>query len=259
MNDKQNENGNDNFTICLNNVLAKLEPIDRLLEHPVFIDRAHLICRSVTSSLPPSLSDSEDIYNEVSLKVTQRLHQFDPTRPRASFFAWLRKLTQNHVIDEMRRNKFVYDAKPAEEHYDLRDTQAIQDEQLWQQQLDEKLNALINGLSLRDKLILRYYFDDTVSKGIEDASSSELEKVSLEGSKDDSFREISKTLKEKHGLRVSHVTVIKVVRTVLQNFHKSSIEFPTVERKTNKPCDKVAKKSSVRRKADKVRLLARGS
>ena len=54
----------------------------------------------------PTREDAEDATMEVFVKVRDKLHQYDPTRP---FSSWLYKVAANHCWDLLRRRKIRQD------------------------------------------------------------------------------------------------------------------------------------------------------
>ena len=151
---QQNDSGDDGgFFKCVINVRNHIEPIDALLEHPEFKRNLQRICRTLTRNA----ADADDLYNEASLKVAQKIDKFDPDKSNATFVGWLRTLVRNLYFDRFRPKSLVIDDTPSDELHGLRDPGADPYEQLWQTEFERELNKWIAKLEKdRDRLILTY-------------------------------------------------------------------------------------------------------
>ena len=101
-----------------------------------------------------------DLSQEVFLKAYQNLASFDS---QYKFSTWLYKIASNHTIDHIRKRKgsTVSIDEPEEEGrtpLQLRDTQALPDEQLDKKRMLEKVQRAVAGLEddYRELLILRH-------------------------------------------------------------------------------------------------------
>ncbi len=225
MKKQQNDQGDDGgFYQCLNNVLNHLEPIDALLENPVFKAELRRICSTLTFNQ----ADAEEIFNDACLRLTQKIDKFDPSRSDASFIAWIRTMVRNLFFDRARRKSPKFDDTPSDELYGLRDSGATPEERFWQGELEDKLNDLIDKQDEPERLMLKYCLEDGLS-----------------------FRQIAKTL-EKHGIHRSHVTIGKVVRKLLKEFFDTKVSIPDVNRKANKLSKRPVEKARIRRKTAEV-------
>jgi RNA polymerase sigma factor (sigma-70 family) len=177
------------------------EPIDSLLEHPVFKRRLKIICRTLASNP----TDAEDLYNETCFRVWLKIDQFHPTA-EGSFFRWLRIVVRHLYIDRFRRRSLVLDDTRSEEQYDVRDPGADPFAQLIQAEMIKQLNELILGQKETERLVLTYFFQDR------------------------SYREIAEILQTKHGIRITHITVRTKVRNILQKFFDTNMSKPKVDR-----------------------------
>src|SRR5215467_138249 len=107
----------------------------------------------------PTREDAEDATTEVFIKVKDKLHQYDATRP---FTSWLYKVAANHCWDLLRRRKIRQDKETEDlETLPLEHPDANQLEQLIEQRTSEEVRKALDKLPSRARmaLVLRYYSD----------------------------------------------------------------------------------------------------
>ena len=226
MSKKQVDNGDDGgFFRCVIHVRNHPDLINELLEHPEFSPKLRRICRSITN-----WADADDLFSDVCVKLPSVIHQFVPSKSDGSFDKWLRRVTRNLFIDQVRRPSLPTESTPSDERFDLRDPGADAEEQLWQRELAKELNRLIAEQQEDSKrLMLTYYFQENLS-----------------------FREIKDILKTEYDIHTSHVTVRNVVRKLLRQLWQTKISIPDVDRKANKLSKRPVVKAQINRKPAKV-------
>ena len=107
----------------------------------------------------PTREDAEDATTDVFIKVKDKLHQYDATRP---FTSWLYKVAANHCWDLLRRRKIRQDKETEDlETLPLEHPDADQLEQLIEQRTSEEVRKALDKLPSRARmaLVLRYYSD----------------------------------------------------------------------------------------------------
>jgi RNA polymerase sigma-70 factor, ECF subfamily len=107
----------------------------------------------------PTREDAEDATMEVFMKVRDKLHQYDATRP---FSSWLYKVAANHCWDLLRRRKIRQDKETEDlETLPLEHPDANQLEQLIEKRTSEEVRKALDKLPSRARmaLVLRYYSD----------------------------------------------------------------------------------------------------
>ncbi len=107
----------------------------------------------------PTREDAEDATTEVFMKVRDKLHQYDATRP---FTSWLYKVAANHCWDLLRRRKIRQDKETEDlDTLPLEHPDANQLEQLIEQRTSEEVRKALDKLPSRARmaLVLRYYSD----------------------------------------------------------------------------------------------------
>src|SRR5712692_6155652 len=112
-------------------------------------------CRRVL----PSREDAEDATMEIFLKVREKLHQYDASRP---FTAWLYKVAANHCWDLLRRRRVRQDLETADvDELPLEHPDPGQLEQLIVERSGQEVRRALGRLPARSRmaLVLRYYSD----------------------------------------------------------------------------------------------------
>jgi len=107
----------------------------------------------------PTREDAEDATTDVFIKVKDKLHQYDATRP---FTSWLYKVAANHCWDLLRRRKIRQDKETEDlDTLPLEHPDADQLEQLIEQRTSEEVRKALDKLPSRARmaLVLRYYSD----------------------------------------------------------------------------------------------------
>jgi len=107
----------------------------------------------------PSREDAEDATMEIFLKVREKLHQYDASRP---FTAWLYKVAANHCWDLLRRRRVRQDLETADvDELPLEHPDPGQLEQLIVERSGQEVRRALNRLPARSRmaLVLRYYSD----------------------------------------------------------------------------------------------------
>ena len=107
----------------------------------------------------PTREDAEDATTDVFIKVKDKLHQYDATRP---FTSWLYKVAANHCWDLLRRRKIRQDKETEDlDTLPLEHPDANQLEQLIEQRTSEEVRKALDKLPSRARmaLVLRYYSD----------------------------------------------------------------------------------------------------
>ncbi|HLZ11417.1 MAG TPA: sigma-70 family RNA polymerase sigma factor [Candidatus Acidoferrum sp.] len=107
----------------------------------------------------PTREDAEDATTEVFMKVHDKLHQYDSTRP---FTSWLYKVAANHCWDLLRRRKIRQDKETEDvDSLPLEHPDANQLEQLIEQRTSEEVRKALDKLPSRARmaLVMRYYSD----------------------------------------------------------------------------------------------------
>jgi RNA polymerase sigma-70 factor (ECF subfamily) len=105
----------------------------------------------------PTREDAEDATTEVFMKVRQKLHTYDSSRP---FTAWLYKVASNHCWDMLRRRRIRQDLETEDaETLPLEHPEPSQLDRLQAEHASEEVR---NGLAklpdrARMALVLRYY------------------------------------------------------------------------------------------------------
>jgi RNA polymerase sigma-70 factor, ECF subfamily len=105
----------------------------------------------------PTREDAEDATTEIFMKVRQKLHTFDASRP---FTSWLYKVASNHCWDILRRRRIRQDLET--EDVDALPLEHPQPSQLDRLQSEHTSEELRKGLSrlpdrARMALVLRYF------------------------------------------------------------------------------------------------------
>src|SRR5882724_10527180 len=107
----------------------------------------------------PTREDAEDATMEVFMKVRDKLHQYDTTRP---FTSWLYKVAANHCWDMLRRRKIRQDKETDDsEALPLEHPDPNQLDQLIEKRTSEEVRKALDKLGSRARmaLVLRYYSD----------------------------------------------------------------------------------------------------
>ncbi len=107
----------------------------------------------------PSREDAEDATMEIFLKVREKLHQYDASRP---FTAWLYKVAANHCWDLLRRRRVRQDLETADvDELPLEHPDPGQLEQLIVERSGQEVRRALGRLPARSRmaLVLRYYSD----------------------------------------------------------------------------------------------------
>src|SRR5256885_5449095 len=107
----------------------------------------------------PTREDAEDATMEVFMKVRDKLHQYDSTRP---FTSWLYKVAANHCWDLLRRRKIRQDKETEDlDTLPLERPDANQLEQLIEKRTSDEVRKALDKLPARARmaLVLRYYSD----------------------------------------------------------------------------------------------------
>src|SRR6266581_2545882 len=107
----------------------------------------------------PTREDAEDATMEVFMKVRDKLHQYDSTRP---FTSWLYKVAANHCWDLLRRRKIRQDKETEDlDTLPLEHPDANQLDQLIEKRTSEEVRKALDKLGSRARmaLVLRYYSD----------------------------------------------------------------------------------------------------
>jgi RNA polymerase sigma-70 factor (ECF subfamily) len=107
----------------------------------------------------PSREDAEDATMEIFLKVREKLHQYDASRP---FTAWLYKVAANHCWDLLRRRRVRQDLETADvDELPLEHPDPGQLEQLIVERSGQEVRRALDRLPARSRmaLVLRYYSD----------------------------------------------------------------------------------------------------
>src|SRR5256884_6122551 len=92
----------------------------------------------------PTREDAEDATMEVFMKVRDKLHQYDSTRP---FTSWLYKVAANHCWDLLRRRKIRQDKETEDlDTLPLEHPDANQLEQLIEKRTSEEVRKALDKL-----------------------------------------------------------------------------------------------------------------
>ncbi|MGH9680968.1 MAG: RNA polymerase sigma factor [Candidatus Acidiferrales bacterium] len=105
----------------------------------------------------PTREDAADTTRDNTIKVRQKLSQYDASRP---FTAWLYTVAANHCWDLLRRRKVRQDLETGEvENMPLAHPDPGQLEQLIEERTSEEVRRALNKLPARSRmaLVLRYY------------------------------------------------------------------------------------------------------
>lgn len=121
-------------------------------------DVLRLIVRVVHSQ-----EQASDLYQEAFLRIYRNLHRF---RLESSFYTWIYRIVTNVCLDHLRRRRSrPEDQAPAIEALDVhrtqpvdffdcqRDTQADPEQQLLGQEIGERIDAALQLLSPRERMI----------------------------------------------------------------------------------------------------------
>lgn len=191
------EKGQANFVRLIREIQTGRTSYDVLFKHPVFESRLRLLAMAHASTT----EDAEDLANNVRVKVWNGLEQFKPdgTRPFGNFFGWLKKVTRNAYLDNLRASRVKFDDQRSED-LEILDTQNNPEASLLYKEVMAEFEQRINALPDKERLAIAYY---------------------LQGF---SYREISDKMNEA-GFSVSHVTVHRWIRDALRAFFiKSGVE-----------------------------------
>ncbi|HKO44893.1 MAG TPA: sigma-70 family RNA polymerase sigma factor [Pyrinomonadaceae bacterium] len=153
--------------------------------------------------------DADELANDVRLQVWQNLQNFKPDNihPSGNFFAWVRTIARNRVIDTLRRRQVDFDDQPVED-LDIADPHTdIESSFLYKEVLAE-FEKSINALPERERLAVAYY---------------------LQGF---TFRKTSEKMRQA-GFSASHVTVRYWIRDALSAFFLKSGNDPQKDRSRN--------------------------
>ena len=107
----------------------------------------------------PTREDAEDATMDISLKVKQKLSQYDASRP---FGAWLYTVAANHCWDLLRRRKVRQDLETGDvEEIPLQHPDPGQLERLIDERTGQQVRRALDKLPARSRmaLVLRYYAD----------------------------------------------------------------------------------------------------
>ena len=107
----------------------------------------------------PTREDAEDATTDVFVKVHEKLHQYDATRP---FSSWLYKVAANHCWDLLRRRKIRQDKETEDvDSVPLEHPDANQLEQLIEKRTSEEVRKALSKMGTRARmaLVMRYYSD----------------------------------------------------------------------------------------------------
>jgi len=107
----------------------------------------------------PTREDAEDATTDVFVKVHEKLHQYDATRP---FSSWLYKVAANHCWDLLRRRKIRQDKETEDvDSMPLEHPDANQLEQLIEKRTSEEVRKALSKMGTRARmaLVMRYYSD----------------------------------------------------------------------------------------------------
>jgi RNA polymerase sigma-70 factor (ECF subfamily) len=105
----------------------------------------------------PTREDAEDATTEVFMKVRQKLHTYDSSRP---FTAWLYKVASNHCWDILRRRRIRQDLETEDaETLPLEHPEPSQLDRLQAEHASEEVRSGLAKLPDRARmaLVLRYY------------------------------------------------------------------------------------------------------
>lgn len=107
--------------------------------------------------------DSEDLHNEIWLKVAQHLHKYDTTLP---FHAWLYRIASNACIDFLRKKKeLVLDHEQLFVHVQKQPPSAPgnPESSLLEKEFSQELHGLLARLDESDRLIMTLRFVEEMS------------------------------------------------------------------------------------------------
>src|SRR5215813_6423709 len=124
----------------------------------LYRDFAPAIFRFCRRALP-TREDAEDATTDVFVKVHEKLHQYDATRP---FSSWLYKVAANHCWDLLRRRKIRQDKETEDvDSMPLEHPDANQLEQLIEKRTSEEVRKALDKMGSRARmaLVMRYYSD----------------------------------------------------------------------------------------------------
>ena len=110
-------------------------------------------CRRVL----PTREDAEDATTEIFMKVRQKLHSYDASRP---FTAWLYRVASNHCWDTLRRRHIRQDLETGDlETLPLKHPEPSQLERLQAEHTSKEVRTALAKLPDRARvaLVLRYY------------------------------------------------------------------------------------------------------
>src|SRR5688572_28084094 len=146
------------FRELLQEILTEQEPVERLLEHPLFKRRLALISRTLTQG---DTQEADELYEEVQIKVWRKvLVRFKPDydKPYGKFFAWVRKIAQRTRCDHFRRNALpLHDARP-EDLLELKDPNVNVELEFEQSDIAARLRKHTSELSVeRDRKATELY------------------------------------------------------------------------------------------------------
>jgi RNA polymerase sigma-70 factor (ECF subfamily) len=141
---------------CRNGSVTAFAELVRCYERPLFAYVFRLGCTTVDL-------DTEDIVQEIFLKVYQNIHGFKQL-PGACFSTWLFTIARNHCIDLMRKKKKDAHRRELEDNAvtDLSDPKPADPQQtILQTENARRVSRAVEEVvePFRSALILRYYED----------------------------------------------------------------------------------------------------
>jgi RNA polymerase sigma-70 factor (ECF subfamily) len=146
-------------------------------DYGVLIDRYYKELFKYIYNLTNSYETTEDLLQEVYMKVYKNLHKFNPDK--ASFRTWLYRISSNHTLNFLknksnRMNKYTYE-------YD--DTINSSNENIEKKAVkDERINQIIEVMKRvlkpkHQKIISLHYFSNLTPKEISETTKIPLKTV----------------------------------------------------------------------------------
>lgn len=124
--------------------------------------------------------DSRDLSQEIFVKIYRNLERYNPDH---SFAAWIIRITVNHTIDYMRKNKISV-VPIGDEEYNIHHVELSPEQEFLKREDREKLNSAIERLSDKYRIPLVMYY----SQGMKYAEIGEILNISLSKVKNRIYR-----------------------------------------------------------------------
>lgn len=120
------------------------------------------LMRYIISPILSSREDREECLSEVSLRVWEKIHQFDPER--GSWSTWLTAVTRNTALNLARRNLHRAEGEELPENTPSPDP--TPEERVIQQEREKQLMKALDGLNQKERLLFyrKYYYLQTTAQ-----------------------------------------------------------------------------------------------